>query len=309
MKKYIIEINNKELSTPENEKLLRELIDKFIIENKIITLKKIVFTDNWNEELTEYQKEHNIPVEYTDSQYGSASGKTLKIKDKDIVQNVVFFRKEILMSIISQQGYGILLLYHELSHIYYYEKVGNMLDYLKIKNKIDFSIKEEFKDFGLSMWEEYFVSRFLCKYLLGSTDCFIGILIEEYKKIKIDMEQEIIEYRYSDDINKLYNSARQKIKLISIYSAYSCGMINAFNINENELYNEVHEILKVETGLVDIWERMYKIYNEIYMMFPNFKNIDSELIELSSLFIELYNHFGIFIEELDTGDLYISVPL
>lgn len=312
MIKYTIQFNINELNDDlknQVDSYLRKLIDRFIKDNNIKTLHKIIFTDDWDKELTDFQKENNLPVEYTDSQYGAASAKTLKIKVEKNIKTVIFYRKEMLVSMVQQQGFGILHLFHELSHIYYYEKIGSGLDELKKRYKESTNLLENTKYFGLIMWEEYFVSRYLCPYLFGSTDCYIEILIEQYKEMKKDIEKAITDYRYNDDINKLFNLAQQQMTLIATYSAYSCGMVNFFNDKENKLYRETCDILKKETGLVEIWDKMYKIYNQIFMTFPELKNIDSKLADLSKLFIEIYNHFGIYPEQLDNGRLYISVPL
>lgn len=312
MDDYTIEININEFDEDLKNKVnvyLRSLIDKYIKDNNIKTLYKIIFTDDWDTELTNFQKQNNLPIEYTDSQYGSASAKTLKIKVKNDIKNVIFYRKEMLVSMVQQKGFGITHLFHELSHVYYFEKIGNKLKKLEKKYQSSTDLIENSKHFGLIMWEEYFVSRYLCSYLFGKTDCYIGILIEQYKQMKKDIEKEIADYRYSDDINKLYNLAQQQITLIATYSAYSCGMINSFNDREDKLYKEIYDILKKETGLVEIWDQMYKIYNEIFITFPELKNIDSKLNDLSKLFIKLYNHFGIYPEQLADGRLYISVPL
>ena len=200
-------------------------------------------------------------------------------------------------------------MFHELSHIYYFEKIGNSLDHLNEKYALSSNLTESTKKFALIMWEEYFASRFLCRYLFGSTDCYIGILIEQYKIIKRDIEKEIDDYRYHSDINKLFILAKEKMTLLNTYMSYSCGMICGLNDDRNSLLNDITKLLKESTGLFEIWEKMYIKYDEIYMKFPTLENIDSKLAELTALFIEMYNHFGIYPKQLDNGQLYIDVPL
>ena len=151
MSDYTVEVNIKDLEDEIKKNIdiiIHNLLKRFIEENKIETLYKIIFTDNWDEEITDFQKNNNLPVEYTDSQYGSASAKTLHIKIGENIKNVIFFRKETLLSIIKQEGYGILLLFHELSHVYYFETIGNRLDELKKSYKKINNLFENTKDFG-----------------------------------------------------------------------------------------------------------------------------------------------------------------
>ena len=110
MSDYTVEVNIKDLEDEIKKNIdiiIHNLLKRFIEENKIETLYKIIFTDNWDEEITDFQKNNNLPVEYTDSQYGSASAKTLHIKIGENIKNVIFFRKETLLSIVKQEGYGI----------------------------------------------------------------------------------------------------------------------------------------------------------------------------------------------------------
>lgn len=186
MLKYDIEINY-ELSNDVEKMVnqyLRILIDNFIKDNNITSLHKIVFTDDWDKELVDFQKKYNLPIEYTDTKYGSASAKTLKVKIGEETKCVIFYRKEMLLSMVQQEGFGIIHLFHELSHIYYFEKIDTNLDSLKKKYNMNQDFMENSKSFGLVMWEEYFVSRYLCPYLFGRTDCYIDILGEQYKIIK-----------------------------------------------------------------------------------------------------------------------------
>lgn len=222
MSDYTVEVNIKDLEDEIKKNIdiiIHNLLKRFIEENKIETLYKIIFTDNWDEEITDFQKNNNLPVEYTDSQYGSASAKTLHIKIGENIKNVIFFRKETLLSIVKQEGYGILLLFHELSHVYYFETIGNRLDELKKSYKKINNLFENTKDFGLNMWEEYFVSRYLCNYLFGNTDCFVETLVEQYKKIEDDIKKEIEKYRYNGNINELFALAKEQTTLLSTYSA------------------------------------------------------------------------------------------
>lgn len=310
MLKYDIEINF-ELSNDVEKKVnqhLRILIDNFIKDNNITSLYKIVFTDDWDKELGDFQKKYSLPIEYTDTKYGSASAKTLKVKIGEETKCVIFYRKEVLLSMVQQEEFGIIHLFHELSHIYYFEKAGTNLDSLKKKYNMNQDFMESSKSFGLVMWEEYFVSRYLCPYLFGSTDCYIGILGEQYKIIKKDLEKAINDYRYSANIDELYNLAKQQVTLLSTYMAYSCGMVRGISDKSTSLYGEIVEIIKKTTGLTAIWEQMYKIYDEIYSEFPELDNIDIKLFELNKMFIKIYNHFGIYPKKLKDGRLYIDVP-
>ena len=214
-----------------------------------------------------------------------------------------------LLSMVQQEGFGIIYLFHELSHIYYFEKIGANLDFLKKRYNNNQDMMESSKSFGLIMWEEYFVSRYLCSYLFGSTDCYIDILREQYKIIKDDLEEAIKVYRYSANIDELYNLAKQQVTLLSTYMAYSSGMVRCISDKSTSLYYNTVEILKKTTGLTDIWEQMYKIYDEIYSEFPELSNIEVKLFELNKLFLKIYNHFGIYPKQLEDGRLYIDVPL
>lgn len=311
MSDYTVEVNIKDLEDEIKKNIdiiIHNLLKRFIEENKIETLYKIIFTDNWDEEITDFQKNNNLLVEYTDSQYGSASAKTLHIKIGENIKNVIFFRKETLLSIVKQEGYGILLLFHELSHVYYFETIGNRLDELKKSYKKINNLFENTKDFGLNMWEEYFVSRYLCNYLFGNTDCFVETLVEQYKKIEDDIKKEIEKYRYNGNINELFALAKEQTTLLSTYSAYSCGMVKALNDEKNELYKKTCDYISNETKLWEIWNKMYIIYDEIYDDFPRLENVDTKLNELVKLYISIYNIFGIYPEQLKDGRLYVSVP-
>lgn len=312
MSEYSVEVNIKELDNEvinNIDVLIHKLLLRFIEENKIKTLYKIIFTDDWDDEITSFQKNNDLPIEYTDSEYGSACAKTMRVKIGESVKNVIFFRKEILLSIINNEGYGILLLFHELSHVYYYEIIGDKLNQLKKGYNESESLIESTKNFGLNMWEEYFVSRYLCSYMFGNTDCFVDVLVEQYKKIEEDIKNEIDKYRYKNDINELYSLAKQQCTLLSTYSAYSCGMIKAYDNDENELYEKTCSLISRETKLLDIWVQMYAIYDEIYADFPKLQNIDTKLNELVKLYINIYNIFGIYPEQQGDGRLYVSVPL
>ena len=311
MLKYDIEVNLELPNDVEKQVILylRTLIDEFVKDNNITSLYKIVFTDNWDKELIDFQKKNSLPIEYTNTKYGSATAKTLKVKIGKKIRFVIFYRKEMLLSMVQQEGFGIIHLFHELSHIYYFERIGTNLDTLKKKYDSSHDLMESTKNFGLIMWEEYFVSRYLCSYLFGSTDCYIDILVEQYRIIKKDLEEAIKDYRYSANIDELYDLAKQQVTLLSTYMAYSCGMVRGINDKSTSLFDETVEILKKTTGLADVWKQMYKIYDEIYSEFPKLSNIDIKLFELNKLFLKIYNHFGIYPKQLDDGRLYIDVPL
>ena len=87
MLKYDIEINFELPNDVEKQvnQYLRTLIDKFVKDNNITSLYKIIFTDNWDKDLTDFKKKYSLPIEYTDTKYGSASAKTLKVKIKKII--------------------------------------------------------------------------------------------------------------------------------------------------------------------------------------------------------------------------------
>ena len=94
---------------------------------------------------------------------------------------------------------GLLNIYNESYPRDISNKVKTALTTKKINN-----LFENTKDFGLNMWEEYFVSRYLCNYLFGNTDCFVETLVEQYKKIEDDIKKEIEKYRYNGNINELF---------------------------------------------------------------------------------------------------------
>lgn len=289
--------------------ILIEYANRFIKDKELSVSIKIIIPDDFSEELTDFQRENNLPIEHTNNSYAVASAKTLKLKRKNKTDYVIFFNKGMFYMIVLGKGFGILHLYHELSHIYYNEI---------IKNKY----KEEIKSFELSnnlivnsnifsyvIWEEYFVSRELIPYLFGDVDCYMEILTSHYENMSKDLEEEIAKYRYHADIDVLFNSAKEKVTLLATYMSYSLGMIAGLMANYEDVSKEEfdNKIKERTPKLFDIWNALWSGYNILYDSFPNL-NLDN-LNTVSEQVIEMYKCFGIYLEINENNRLYVNVPL
>ena len=307
MENYLIQINLTDIKGDfllQVDSFLRVIIDKFVKENKIETFYKIIFTDNWNVELTEFQKQNNLPIGYTDLEYGAALGKTLEITLENEKKHVIFLNKLMLLDITQLNERGLVSLFHELSHIYYFENIINNWKNPYVYKK---DLVESGKNLMLTMWEEYFACRFMCPYLPTPFKGFLDDTIKCYKFIKVDIEKAKNEFCKDGDLIKLNNSIQPKITMLITYMSYLCGIVNGFNNTDDELFKQVCDTLMRDTDIIYIWQSMYNIYNRIFIKFPNISDIDTELTCLYNEMMKIYNHFGIYLTQTSDNKLYVQV--
>ena len=87
MSDYTVEVNIKDLGDEIKKNIdiiIHNLLKRFIEENKIETLYKIIFTDNWDEEITDFQKNNNLSVRQLRERIKSNEYERLPLKNRTI---------------------------------------------------------------------------------------------------------------------------------------------------------------------------------------------------------------------------------
>jgi hypothetical protein len=310
MSEIDIKINLPEISEELKEKtkeLLYAYIKPYITDKEIKTLSEIIFPNDFNQELKEFYQKNNIDdIGYTNNEYGSAIGKTFRIEND--TKQIIFFKKEMLSLIMCQNSMGQILLYHELGHVYYYECINNKSFfelYYENLNKYEQNILK----FVEIIWEEYFVSRELTKYISGETDFYLKIFLEHYEKMKEDLDKEIYNYRFHADISELWNSAVIKNDLLIKYMTYSLGMLRGIEKYKNlEIKSEIDKIICEKTSIIELWNELDTFLNELYISFPN-EIVDTERAKkFIPIFFKSYNYFGLYPSIIEGEKLYVDVP-
>lgn len=287
-----------------------ELINKFTIDKNIKTLNKIIIPNDFEKEIVEFQVANNLAVGYTNSDYGVAVAKTFRYDDGNDVKQAIFFEKNMFARIICNDTFGLIHLYHELSHVYYYECIGDEFNQLLKSYQFDTNIMKKINNFSYSLWEEYFVSRELVSYISGNTDCYMEIVINHYNKMKQDIEEDILKYRYDNDLGQLHKSSNIKVKQLFLYMSYSVGMVAGLEeILKIQFKEEFEKEIESKTNIKGLWEKLYNLYGNIYTSFPNIEEKLDILDDISEEVFSASSYFGIYNKIQEDGNLYIDVPL
>ncbi len=297
---------NQEYANAIKQTLVKEINDRFSSQLKLNDLDKIVASLNFGVSLNQFQEENGLPVEHTNDKLAQAVAKTLHLRKDNQVKSVIFIRLELILEMFLEEntGYGYHFLHHELCHVHDdWNKEYLMKDFIdQYRKDTGSELQNILLRHSMTIWSEYIAVRLSSEsYPRKEFDFFIPHLFNLIRRAKEEIPNEIDNYRFNGDINKLFIRAQELINPVMKFTATVLGYIHGLNINNEAILDGLDN-----TFIIDIWTQLDKEFNRLFNSYPDWESIDQFDI-LNSLILSVLNDFGIYPEDTSVG-LYISVP-
>ncbi len=321
--------NESRLMTPEEKEFYRQTVYSIYEQLKstmdLSLLENIIVTENYIEELFEFQRNNGLSEFVTDNEYGQGAAQVVTVIDETKNEKYyILLKKELVLALIPDElmsnlqstfkeedfnqlkhlkNMSINLLYHELSHVHEYNFRNNIK---WIKQLEGVSIESQYLSLALSLWQEYFACRHS-----AATHEYLEDDVEEIKstttKIEIRIKKERKKYNCRevslDDFVKDFN---YYIGFILKKMASEHGSLYWFNESRVDLINAIEQLLK-DTNIGAVWCELGECLDVLYNTFPNWENkeVFSYAVSVIKKYIEL---FEIYIKNTPQG-IYYDIPV
>lgn len=155
-------------------------------------------------------------------------------------------------------------------------------------------------------WSEYFALRTSALTLPKDSDLLIPFLIDVVEDTKEKIQEDISDYRFHGDMNRLFPKFEERVYFLIKMAATVIGNIHGVKGLTDEMYSKFKGGLFKESYFNDTWKNLWDALSEIYNTYPNWSGL-ADLDPVSNVVKETWNMFGIYPEMTEKG-LYIHVP-
>lgn len=287
---------------------LKEIILEIanILELEINTLDRVIFTENYKNEL-ELLKEEGIDeslLTYTDNGLGIGIAKSIDFYGKDIV-----ILSETFLAMYSNEDTNkstLNILAHELAHIDDRNKKNTYIKEFFIEEYANYEDKS-FYPLAKNSWNEFYAnykaSRLLTQLSLNQChDTFFDALNNFDGNVfdkKWNYENRLI------TLVEFLDSFKTHAYYLFNQASYLLGNIIGINYTLDKYLDEMNSSIK-GTIMEEILYAMERIFNNLIQNYPDKWNGTQELENLKICLIDYYKDIGVVFKEVD-GQSYVDV--
>jgi hypothetical protein len=282
-------------------------------------LHRIILTTDLGRELGDLAQEtfSKNPITYTNEEYATAIAKVLILPHEDNHEILLVFNAIVAANLLPQndlKNYGgenfdnvLHFLHHELYHVHDDNKKLDVLSEWMLRYSITGKDAYTFP-VAEACWAEYFAnlmsSSTVSESRLTTTIKDFG---DALQRTKSQINQEILSYRFHEDLEKLMNYFRRHGEFLLKAAAYTLGYLDGLHKSLPDLSFDIAEKLS-NSYFEPTWNAMQKALREMHELYPNGWKDLGIYDNLMTAIEQYYSEMGFILSNMEGDRVYISIP-
>ncbi|MFJ5717611.1 hypothetical protein [Neobacillus sp. NPDC093127] len=282
----------------------------------LTSLEGITICENFFEDIIEFQTKHKKrEIGATKTSNEAAIAKVLDYIDKsDSYKQVVFLSDFIAQGLfleeeIAQRSFH--FINHELVHVHdEYNKKCKIYSEKARQGIGDHVLDHILRVHADAVWSEYIAERLSSPTVTAShISSFMDHITQLIERVEENVKNEISQYRFHADIDKLFSIVQEECLLLLKISANLVGVIHGLSSisdGKNKVEAQIDELF-VNTYLFQIWNKLKEELNNLIETYPNWNDV-YQLDRLGKVVLSCWSFLGV-LPEKSGEQMYINVPL
>lgn len=297
------------------KKNLEDVIKYFSAYLELPKTYTIIVPDDFEKELIDFQKNKELPQEFTKGDMGTACAKVLDYMEDGSMHITVFIDKKIVFAIQSEHMFekefkgkneflklkqiSINTIYHELAHVQDIYKASSKYKEVE-NNENDGQLMKGIRKIAIGIWKEYYACRISAStHNLDFKSGFENILNQAiYVDEKI--KQVVLDYNSDRNIDVLMSNivsfSTHFLKEIASFQG------NLYICNEQEVIEKIVEIMEgnlLNSSVDSIWRDMFNDLDQLFNTYLEWKI--NAFDELSRTILKYWSKLGVEVTENEHG--------
>jgi hypothetical protein len=286
--------------------IISNLEESFAID--LSCLDTVYLTDNYSEDVANHKRKDLNELKTTDTEFGV--GVAIAIPERnatDVRVSVFIDLNHIIKCLHSEYGRKsiIHLMHHELCHVEDMHRKSILLCELLYVQASGPDIY--LNQFAGMMWDEYYAHRQSSATMQDEDQYDLAALLNILEKITEAINDEILEYRISTDLNKVLSTSMLYIKQSLSFMARVAGNVDGSGTSLESMNTKTFRIL-LQSPLFETYQQTKICLENMHSNrseWESIKEYDCLKHEINSYIIEL----GFVLERTQNNGLYVHIPL